>query len=301
MNVSFQFALLLSFSEKGANTVFQNKIRTLLLSIKDKVLRLLNVTLTCACPPATMRLEDAMNILSRLKTFRETKLYLPAGTFCVIGETRNLFSNKYTMPSYVKEQIKTLFEMKDFVGLKELIHRIFIDFSDNYISRKKVIEICEKLHDSIRSASIQDDVPNINFQNYEFIGQFEKRIITFIDCFTQNTVDGIKQVHSTAVARAVSYIEEHYQEAISLESCSEDAGISYAHLSRIFKKETSFSFSEYLNHFRVSRAKILLAEKKLPIKQIVEETGFTNYNYFFKVFKDIERITPLEYTIGANN
>ena len=103
------------------------------------------------------------------------------------------------------------------------------------------------------------------------------------------------------VTRSLSYIESHYRECISLESCAENVGISYTHLSRIFKKETTFSFSEYLNRLRVNKAKILLVENKLPIKKIVEETGFTNYNYFFKVFKDVEGITPVEYTEDANN
>jgi two-component system response regulator YesN len=43
-----------------------------------------------------------------------------------------------------------------------------------------------------------------------------------------------------------------------------------------------------------------LAEKKHPIKEIVELVGFRNYNYFFKVFKDIEGVTPSEYIDFAN-
>lgn len=157
------------------------------------------------------------------------------------------------------------------------------------------------MYSIISQNEIDKHIAKINFHDYEFIQQFENMFMNFIDNFIRNIKSKTYPAYSTVVVRSIFYIENHYKEAISLESCAEEVGISYAHLSRIFKKETAFSFSEYLNRFRVSKAKMLLAERKLAIKQIVEEAGFTNYNYFFRVFKDIEGITPVEYTDSANN
>jgi YesN/AraC family two-component response regulator len=302
MHVSFQFALLVSFNEKGTNADFQKKLRQICLLLKDKVLRLLNVTLTIAYSPVTMEIENAMGLMDSIKTFREKKLYLPAGSLFILGGLTDIFSDRYTLPSYVKEQVKTMIEMKDFSALKELLHTIYTEISAHRVNYKKTAEISEKLYKYIGDVlKPGGSVPDINFACFEFIGQFEKKLESFIENASKNIVANMKPVNSTPVIHALSYIENHYKENISLENCAEYVGISYTHLSRIFKKETSFSFSEYLNHFRVNKAKMFLAEKKLPIKQIVDETGFTNYNYFFKVFKDIEGITPVEYTVGANN
>jgi YesN/AraC family two-component response regulator len=289
MSTSFQFALLFSFNEKGTNADIQKKMKALFLLLKDKVLRLLNVTLTIAYSPIPIKLNDAINLLSRTRPFRETKLYSQAGILSVLGKSEILFSNKYTLPVYVKKQIKALLEIKDFPALKELIHNIYAEFSENRISIKKVIEISEKLYNYINSMPKESkETKKIDFSDFEFIGQFEKAIMNSIDNFGGNAADEMKPAYSMPVIRALSYIENHYKEIISLESCAENVSISYAHLSRIFKKETAFSFSEYLNRFRVNKAKVFLAERKLPIKQIVDETGFKNYNYFFKVFKGVE-------------
>jgi YesN/AraC family two-component response regulator len=304
MNSSFQFALLFSFPDKTNSSVIQNKIKSLSILIKDKSLRLFNVTLTIGYYPAVMKLEDAFRLLDCLKTIREFKLYMPKGSSFILSVTKNIFFDTYTLPSYIKELLKNYFELNDFLALKEFIHTIFIDLSEKHISQRKVIEICERLHEIIAAVFPQNDSPSarvkINFRDYEFIGQFEKKIIDCINDSATNISGEKLSSYSPAVSRALAYIDEHYKEQISLESCAGDVGMSYAHLSRIFKKETASSFSEYLNHFRVYKAKILLAEKKMTIKQIVDETGFANYNYFFRVFKDVEGVTPIEYTGSAN-
>jgi YesN/AraC family two-component response regulator len=302
---SSQFALLLSFKSKENNHSIQNKTRAILLSIKDKVLRLLNVTLTTGYSITAMNLESAMDLLKCLNYFQEYKLYILPGRSFILDKLQIPFFDRYTLPFYIKEQIKTLIELNDFPSLKELIHNIFVDLSKKQVKFKKTIEISEKLYDLLYSIisqnEINENIIKVDFHDCEFIQQFENVFMNFIDNSIRNITSKTHPAYSTVVGRAVFYIENHYKEAISLESCADDVGISYAHLSRIFKKETLSSFSEYLNRFRVSKAKMLLAEKKLAIKQIVDEAGFTSYNYFFKVFKDIEGITPLEYTDGANN
>jgi YesN/AraC family two-component response regulator len=304
MSSSFQFALLFSFPDKSNNSVTQNKIKSLSILIKDKALRLFNVTLTIGYYPTIMKVEDALSLLDCLKTIREIKLYMPKGNSFILGETKSIFFNTYTLPSYFKELLKNYFELNDFLALKEFIHNIFLDLSEKYISQKKVIEICEKLYEIITAIFPQNNSQTgrtkINFMDYEFVGQFEKKIMDIINNSAANISGEKLSSYSPAISRALAYIDGHYREQISLETCAGDVGMSYAHLSRIFKKEPALSFSEYLNHFRVSKAKILLAGKKMAIKQIVDETGFANYNYFFRVFKDVEGITPVEYTGNAN-
>lgn len=54
-------------------------------------------------------------------------------------------------------------------------------------------------------------------------------------------------------------------------------------------------FVEYLNRQRVSRAKSLLIRNTEPMRRIAELSGFRNYNYFFKVFREIEGMSPSEF------
>jgi CheY-like chemotaxis protein len=99
---SSQFALLVSFNHKENNHSIQNKIQVISLSIKDKVLRLLNITLTIGYSIASMNLGAAMELLECLSYFRECKLYmLPGGSF-IFGKLQIKIFDEYTLPYYIK-------------------------------------------------------------------------------------------------------------------------------------------------------------------------------------------------------
>lgn len=101
--------------------------------------------------------------------------------------------------------------------------------------------------------------------------------------------------YSPLVNQVIEFVGKNYREDISLEACAMEFGSSYTHLSRAFKQETGMRFVEYLNEQRVNRAKSLLIRGELPMKEIVEQAGFRNYNYFFKVFKESTGMKPSEF------
>lgn len=52
---------------------------------------------------------------------------------------------------------------------------------------------------------------------------------------------------------------------------------------------------EYLNQQRVNKAKSLLIRRDMTMKEIIEQSGFRSYTYFFKIFKESEGLTPSEF------
>lgn len=59
-----------------------------------------------------------------------------------------------------------------------------------------------------------------------------------------------------------------------------------------FKEQTGVPFSQYVNRFRVDRAKRLLAEPQSQVKLVAQQVGFENVNTFIRVFKSFEGISP---------
>lgn len=78
--------------------------------------------------------------------------------------------------------------------------------------------------------------------------------------------------------------------SILIQVCERASRVSQ--LPKEFKKETGLRFVEYLNQQRVNKAKSLLIRNDISMKEIVEQSGFRNYNYFFKVFKEMVGMTP---------
>ncbi|WP_246553478.1 response regulator transcription factor [Paenibacillus tritici] len=98
--------------------------------------------------------------------------------------------------------------------------------------------------------------------------------------------------YSRHVSQAIQLILERYQSYITLELTADLIGLNPSYLSRIFKEETRTTFSEYLNRVRIDASCRLLESGKYTVKQISSQVGFTTYNYFFKVFKELTGTTP---------
>lgn len=91
------------------------------------------------------------------------------------------------------------------------------------------------------------------------------------------------------------YLDEHYQEKVSLESLSELFYINKFYLSRIFKEQFGLTLNNYLLQMRITHAKQLLRFTNLPIEKIGQQCGMMDANYFSRMFKNLEGITPGEY------
>lgn len=91
------------------------------------------------------------------------------------------------------------------------------------------------------------------------------------------------------------YISNHFMHPITLDDLCKVVPVTHQHMCRIFKETLGMRPVEYINRVRVDMAKSLLIYSKLSMKEIGEKCGFRNTNYFCKVFKSFERVTPLEY------
>ncbi len=76
---------------------------------------------------------------------------------------------------------------------------------------------------------------------------------------------------------------------------SREIGVSLSHLSRQFHKEKGVTLIQYLTGIRLEHAMHLLINSELPIHMVAEECGFSNGNYFTKVYKKVFHITPEQY------
>jgi AraC-like DNA-binding protein len=96
-------------------------------------------------------------------------------------------------------------------------------------------------------------------------------------------------------SQAEYYIGEHFAEIVSLRQVADEVGIGYDHLRHVFKKTTGKGMSRHLNEVRIERAKALLLNSKLPLKQIATMCGFQDEYYFSTVFRQHANIPPGRY------
>lgn len=92
-----------------------------------------------------------------------------------------------------------------------------------------------------------------------------------------------------------TYIEEHFEEPVTLEQLSKAIPCSSHYLCRFFKEIAGLSPIQYLINYRLERASTLLANTSLPILQVSLDCGFENVSYFIRKFKESRGCTPREF------
>ena len=105
------------------------------------------------------------------------------------------------------------------------------------------------------------------------------------------------QLHmSGEITKAIQFIKRHYAENISLQMVADHVGLSLSYLSNLFKKELRISFVDYLNRYRIERAKELLIGSQMKSYDVAVQVGFSpEYTYFSKVFKKVTGLNPNDY------
>lgn len=93
----------------------------------------------------------------------------------------------------------------------------------------------------------------------------------------------------------LAYVNEHYGEELELNACAERFHMSTNHVTRLFQKHMGMGFTGYKNKIRLDHAMRMLTESDKSIKVICRETGFSNLNYFYRLFKEATGTTPKEY------
>ena len=101
--------------------------------------------------------------------------------------------------------------------------------------------------------------------------------------------------------RACVFLQGHYQYDITRESVARQFGVTPNHLSRLFQTHGSMTFSNYLTHVRIDRAKHLLSSYDLKLDDIAARCGYCDTPYFCRVFKRLTKITPAEYRMRVRH
>ncbi len=107
-----------------------------------------------------------------------------------------------------------------------------------------------------------------------------------------------KHAHSSPkrnLTEIKDYINSHYTQKITLDDLAGRFFINKFYLSRLFKEQFDISVNNYLLQVRTTQAKQLLRFTDLSIEQIGQKCGMNDANYFSRMFKKMEGITPGEY------
>lgn len=115
-----------------------------------------------------------------------------------------------------------------------------------------------------------------------------EHVISQINSYRDYKVGGLTK-------RAKEYIKANYSNSITLEDVAREINVSPQYLSKLFKEETGENFIDYLTGIRIRIAKNLLEDDEMSVKEICYSIGYSDPNYFSRIFKKVVGSTPTEY------
>lgn len=104
-----------------------------------------------------------------------------------------------------------------------------------------------------------------------------------------------KDTKSKHINDCKEYIYSHIKERITIENLAEEFGVSASYLSRLFKKETGVSVSEYIREQKIAIAKNLLRFSDYSMIEIANRLAFSSQSHFIQQFRESVGMTPKKY------
>jgi two-component system response regulator YesN len=204
------------------------------------------------------------------------------------------------------ELIKTLILSKDNENLADYFQCYFKSLSEEniYIDniRNSIIEIViyiSRIMDDFRlDKKMKLKTLKIEYSKLMKINRLDVMIqwlISYCDQVISGIGDETNKKGSKLIQDVIEYSHLNYYNNISLKSLSSMLDINTSYLGQLFKKEVGKSFAEYINQYRIKKAIEYLKDTNMKVYEICEEVGFTNYQYFVKIFKKYTGSTPSDY------
>lgn len=140
----------------------------------------------------------------------------------------------------------------------------------------------------------------VTLKSEENSGKFIASSILYeilVDLYTmkqQKQEDQISEGNST-INLIKLYIDEHYNQEITLEELSNLANITPQYLCKLFKRNLNLRPFQYITMKRIQYAKKMLLDYTMSVNDIAHSVGFNDFSYFCAIFKKYETISPTQF------
>ena len=210
------------------------------------------------------------NVLATMKNVEKciTDSHLCHSTF-LGGHFRSVFETKYINPVLQNRKIE------------------LIELRGTTKNQQKILN-------KLRQASVLQQESDTEFQTRNLFSEIWLLLLEEIRQMDEIS-SSVSTVNQERLLTMMSYIQENYQEKVSLKHIASSAMISPREALRCFQNGIHETPFEYLIEYRIEIAKKLLKSTKLSITEVAQETGFSSSAYFSKIFKRECNMTPLEY------
>ena len=142
--------------------------------------------------------------------------------------------------------------------------------------------------------AMQDELQK-RAENLKTFRELKKAVSVYFERIWQCLEKNVKSKDKMLIEDVKAYIHEHYMEDLSVKELAEVACVSQNYFSALFKKETGQNYKAYLTSIRMEEAIKLLLQTDDKTYEIGEKVGYNNVRRFVEAFKQMYKVSPMEY------
>lgn len=122
---------------------------------------------------------------------------------------------------------------------------------------------------------------------------------SFTTRYIKKSISLVKELkekrHSALINKTIDFINNNYQDDLSLDKISEVIFLSPRYLNTIFKSEMGMTIFDYITDLRMEKAKELIVNYNKKIQDVAYEVGYNSVQSFLRLFKKYYKMTPVEF------
>lgn len=198
------------------------------------------------------------------------------------------------------KQITLIYALLVFEGLAEIAFA-----QDELIQAARLIGAADRLYEVTGKLIARNDFAQFHIRHLKIQDKMNKEV--YEAAWSEGNVMSLEmaldysmeekgdKMDSNMAEKMINYIKSNFSSDISLTDISEHFSMSPCYLSTMFKFYTGENFRDYLNYYRVKKAKEYLKNGKTKIGLVAKMVGCNSINTFIRIFKKYEGISPGKY------
>lgn len=178
--------------------------------------------------------------------------------------------------------------------LRQMIDNMECAYCTIVEAQHRVLELLFMTCRIFLETGVELEKPQLSLQaaNYQ---QLEIETVNVFDKMLATYRDTKEQINPDVFQSLKQYIINHAHENVSLEMIAEHVNRSPYYVSKCFKEQFGMNYIDFLTQCRIEKAKTLMTNRELSLKEICYEVGYNDPNYFSRVFKRVCGLSPTEY------
>lgn len=303
---NFLHSQIVFISNHSGIILFQNKEKLRVLNTCNSIMRnveqYMDMQLSITLSDIHQGLDDFSDVYDSVLESHEMRFYVGEGILIQVEELAT-FNRLHMDQVNFHTQILEAVSSRDFSRMKEINDAFMMYMKEAFIRPSDVLDYVVFIFNNIEGNELAKGVKT-NFEFHDIISMVHqcetidrldkimKQAFTMIEKWL---LDSTSNRYRQDITDIIAYIEKNYTKKITLKMIADTFNINESYLSRMFKNETGKNLIYFINECKMRKARELLCDPKIMVKEAAYAVGIEDQFYFNKVFKKFYNVSPSDF------